>query len=121
MSPTRIDGAHFSPDTRVFIELLHRYGVRYLIVGGEAVIYYGRARLTGDVDFFFAGDAENRRRLFEALAEFWRGDVPGLEGSEDLAPEGRPRVGGQRCAHVLHRTQRAHQEQGARQTAKGPR
>jgi hypothetical protein len=88
MSPTRIDGAHFSPDTRVFIELLHRHGVRYLIVGGEAVIYYGHARLTGDVDFLFAGDAENRRRLFNALLEFWGGDVPGLEGSDDLAPEG---------------------------------
>ncbi len=88
MSPTRIDGTHFSPDTRVFIELLHRHGVRYLIVGGEAVIYYGHSRLTGDVDFFFAGDLENRRRLFDALAEFWEGDVPGLRGSEELAPEG---------------------------------
>jgi hypothetical protein len=44
----RIDAHHFSPDTRAFIELLHRHAVRYLIVGGEAVIFHGRVRLTGD-------------------------------------------------------------------------
>ena len=47
MPPIRIDGAHFSPDTRVFIESLAAHRVRYLIVGGEAVILYGHARLTG--------------------------------------------------------------------------
>lgn len=45
--------AHFSKDIQDFIRLLNQHHVRYLIVGGEAVIYYGYARLTGDVDFFF--------------------------------------------------------------------
>ena len=44
----------FSPDILEFMYLLHEFGVRYLIVGGEAVIYYGHARLTGDVDFFMS-------------------------------------------------------------------
>lgn len=50
MPPPRIDGEHFAPDTRLFIGLLHEYAVRYLIVDGEAVIFHGHARLTGDVD-----------------------------------------------------------------------
>lgn len=53
MPGNHVDAAHFSPDTQDFIRLLHRYSAHYIIVGGEAVIYYGSARLTGDVDFFY--------------------------------------------------------------------
>lgn len=88
MSSARIDADHFSPDTRTFIELLHTHDVRFLIVGGEAVILHGHARLTGDVDFFFANDADNVRRLYSALEVFWDGDVPGIDRAADLAPEG---------------------------------
>lgn len=88
MPPVRVDARHFSPDTRAFIELLHAHGVRYLIVGGEAVIFHGRIRLTGDVDFFFANDAENADRLFNALTEFWGGDVPGVLRADELTRDG---------------------------------
>ncbi len=88
MSPVRIDAAHFSTDTRDFIELLHAHQVRYLIVGGEAVIFHGHARLTGDVDFFFDSHSANLDCLFAALASFWDGDVPGLESADELAPTG---------------------------------
>lgn len=43
---------YFSEDTRAFLQLLYKHKVKYMIVGGEAVIYYGYPRLTGDVDFF---------------------------------------------------------------------
>lgn len=76
MAPVRITAAHFSPDTVEFIRLLHRHSVKYLIVGGEAVIFHGHARLTGDVDFFFDGRSENTDNLFEALMEFWEDDIP---------------------------------------------
>src|SRR5947208_3209794 len=59
-----IEAAHFSPDTLEFIRLLQKYGVRYVIIGGEAVIFHGYARFTGDVDFFYSSDAENADRLF---------------------------------------------------------
>ena len=88
MPSVRIDAGHFSPDICAFIELLHPHRVRYLIVGGEAVIFHGHVRLTGDVNFFFANDPENMDRVFAALDEFWDGDVPGLEGPEDLSLEG---------------------------------
>ena len=88
MPPTRIDSYHFSPDTAEFLRLLHEHGVRYLIIGGEAVIFHGHVRLTGDVGFFFDGSGENARRLFNALAQFWTGAIPGIAASEELSREG---------------------------------
>ena len=96
MPPVRIDASHFSPDTCAFIELLHSHRVRYLIVGGEAVIFHGHVRLTGDVDVFFANDSGNTDRVFAALEEFWDGDVPmsfiGLEAlAKNKRATGRPK------------------------------
>ena len=58
------------------------------MVGGEAVIYYGYARLTGDVDFYYESSKENALRLFEALNEFWAGDIPGIKSAEELIEPG---------------------------------
>lgn len=84
MPSPRLDPAHFSPDTRAFIELLNRHRVRYVIAGGEAVIFHGHARLTGDVDFFFDRHPPNPANLYAALREFWGGQVPNLESSSEL-------------------------------------
>jgi hypothetical protein len=88
VAPVRVDTDHFSPDVREFIAILAHHRVDYMIVGGQAVILHGHARLTGDVDFFFRSDQENRSRLFTALREFWKGEVPGLSSAAELAPEG---------------------------------
>lgn len=80
-----ISAAHFSPDTQDLIRLLHRHEVRYLIVGGEAVIHYGHVRLTGDVDFFYATDPANCDRLYAALESFWSGPVPALASAAELS------------------------------------
>jgi len=88
MAPIRINATHFSPDTVEFIRLLHRHSVQYLVVGGEAVIFHGHSRLTGDVDFFFGGATENAGNLFSALMEFWEGDIPGITSIAELSEEG---------------------------------
>ncbi len=88
MAQQKISASHFSEDIQEFLSLLHRHQVEYLIVGGEAVIYYGLARLTGDVDFFYDRTPENVNRLFNALTEFWSGDIPGIEKPEELLEEG---------------------------------
>ena len=77
-------GDHFSPDVRALIEILVRHGVRFLLVGGEAVIYHGYPRLTGDVDFWYQQTPANASRLFAALLEFWGGAVPGLTAEIEL-------------------------------------
>ena len=79
---------YFSKDIREFLFLLARHGVRYLIVGGEAVIYYGHARLTGDIDLFYETKRKNTQNLYSALGDFWNGKIPGVESSDELKEEG---------------------------------
>lgn len=75
---------HFSADTLDFLKLLFKYKVKYVIIGGEAVIYYGFARLTGDIDILYDREPENLERLFAALKEFWQGVIPGIKSKEEL-------------------------------------
>jgi predicted nucleotidyltransferase len=83
-----IEATHFSPDTLEFIRVLQKHRVRYVVIGGEAVIFYGHARFTGDVDFFYSTDLENTECLFAALVEFWDGNVPGIRGPAELREPG---------------------------------
>ncbi len=80
--------SHFSPDIQEFLFLLSIHKVRYVIVGGEAVIYYGFARLTGDVDFFFEPSVNNVQKLYRALDEFWQGSIPGIRSPDELMSPG---------------------------------
>ena len=87
--PSRtIDGASFSRDILAFLRLLSRHRVRYLIVGGEAVIYHGYPRLTGDIDFFYENSVANTQRLFDALFEFWDANIPGIASPNELREPG---------------------------------
>jgi len=88
MPPRAIKGAAFSKDTVAFLRLLAKHRVRYLIVGGEAVIFHGYPRVTGDIDFFYEDSLSNSRRLFAALHEFWDGRIPGLKSVADLREPG---------------------------------
>lgn len=62
--------------------------MRYLIIGGEAVIYYGHARLTGHIDFLFENTPQNIQRVYDTLLEFWEGDIPGLQEKGELEQVG---------------------------------
>lgn len=87
--PSRtIKGAGFSQDILAFLRLLSQHRVRYLVVGGEAVIFHGYPRVTGDVDFFYENTPANARRLFGALFEFWAGRIPGIGSPEELREPG---------------------------------
>jgi predicted nucleotidyltransferase len=58
------------PDLREFIELLNAREVRYVIVGAIALAYHGRARYTGDIDFFVEASERNAALLTEVLDQF---------------------------------------------------
>ena len=88
MSSNIIASDHFSPDVAEFIRLLGKWQVRYLVVGGEAVIFHGYPRLTGDIDFYFESNSGNVEKLYEALREFWDGSIPGLERMDELLEPG---------------------------------
>ncbi len=65
-------------------ELLMRYGVEFIVIGGQAEILMGSSRMTFDIDLCYRRTPENLNRLAEALKEL----KPGLRG----APAGLPVV-----------------------------
>jgi hypothetical protein len=50
--------------------LLNEHDVKYLLVGGWAVGYYGYVRATADMDVWVASERDNAERLVQALREF---------------------------------------------------
>lgn len=81
-------GEHLSADILALLAFLHEYEVRYLIIGGEAVVFHGYPRLTGDVDLLYEPTPANAKRLYGALEEFWGGDVPAVQSAAELATPG---------------------------------
>ena len=57
-------------DFKEFLNLLNDHGVKYLLVGGYVVSYYGYPRPTGDMDVWIRVDAENASRTADVLSEF---------------------------------------------------
>lgn len=57
-------------DFKEFLKLLNANNVKYLLIGGYAVGYYGYPRPTGDIDIWIRIDEENAERTVETLNEF---------------------------------------------------
>jgi predicted nucleotidyltransferase len=88
MPPEIVDASAFSPDVQDFLRALHAHQVKFMIVGGEAVIFYGHIRVTGDIDVYYDREHDNAVSLFKALEEFWQGEIPELEGPSELEKPG---------------------------------
>jgi hypothetical protein len=58
-----------------FVERLQFHGVKFVIIGGYAVISHGYPRYTGDIDFFVEKSEDNARKLVNAINDFY-GDQP---------------------------------------------
>lgn len=58
------------PDFREFLKLLHVMVVKYLLIGGYAVVYDGYSRSTNDIDIWVAIHPDNAERIVTALKEF---------------------------------------------------
>lgn len=58
------------PDFRAFLESLNSAGVRYLVLGGYAVIHYGHRRSTRDLDVWVSVDPANAAKVSDVLREF---------------------------------------------------
>lgn len=57
-------------DFREFLRLLNSKKVKYLLIGGYAVIAHGHPRLTNDLDIVISNDGDNVMRVVEALHDF---------------------------------------------------
>src|SRR5215203_5293087 len=58
------------PDFRDLLSCFNSENVRYLILGGYAVNYYGHHRNTKDIDIFIALEPDNAARVSSALVKF---------------------------------------------------
>jgi len=57
-------------DYKDLLSAFQSHGVKYLVVGGFAVIYHAQPRFTKDMDLFIKADPENARATYAALASF---------------------------------------------------
>lgn len=57
-------------DFKDLLRLLNSKSVKYLLIGGYAVIAHGHPRLTNDLDVVVANDELNIERVLETLVEF---------------------------------------------------
>lgn len=66
-------------DFRDFLKLFLDHEVRFMVIGGYAVVHHSRPRFTGDLDLWVGSSPDNAARVVKALREF------GLRG-EDVVP-----------------------------------
>ena len=73
-------GNIFNDDFRDFLFMLNKHQVRYVLIGGFAVILHGYSRTTGDMDIWIDRTKENYQRLKCAFEEF---GMPVFDMTED--------------------------------------
>lgn len=61
---------HLPPDFKEFLQLLSAEKVKYLLVGGYAVGYYGYPRATADMDIWIATDKDNASKIESVIRAF---------------------------------------------------
>src|SRR6202790_2102635 len=57
-----------SQDYKDLLSAFQSHGVKYLVVGGFAVIYHSQPRFTNDIDLFIKADPANAKATYAALA-----------------------------------------------------
>jgi hypothetical protein len=57
-------------DFKDLLRLFNDRSVKYLVIGGYAVIKYTQPRYTGDLDIWIEASESNSLRVFDALSEF---------------------------------------------------
>ncbi|GAB4463167.1 MAG: nucleotidyl transferase AbiEii/AbiGii toxin family protein [Armatimonadaceae bacterium] len=73
-------------DFSELLSLFNEYQVKYLVIGGYAVVRYTEPRFTKDLDLWVSADAENAQAVFGALKAF--GAPLANLTKEDFAAEG---------------------------------
>ncbi|MBK8547845.1 MAG: hypothetical protein IPL63_10830 [Saprospiraceae bacterium] len=88
----------FNNDFRDFLNALNQANVKYVLVGGYSVIFYGYNRVTGDLDLFLEPSEKNYYNLMKACVLFGLPtDAISMEdflnpGETDVFTFGRPPV-----------------------------
>jgi hypothetical protein len=75
-----------NPDFTDLLRLFNDNGIRYLVIGGYAIIQYAEPRYTKDLDLWISTDADNAVAVYKALREFGA-PLAGLT-EDDFAEDG---------------------------------
>lgn len=59
----------FLEEHLLILKLFNKYEVKYLLIGGYAVILHGYIRSTGDMDLWVEPSNENKLKIYKALSE----------------------------------------------------
>jgi predicted nucleotidyltransferase len=59
-----------SSDLTDLLKLFNDNGVRYLVIGGHAVVQYTEPRYTKDLDLWISANPANAKAVYKALREF---------------------------------------------------
>ena len=70
LRPTPKETILLNSDLLEFLDVLRDTEVRFLIVGGYAVMKYTEPRATKDIDLWIDTTLENAERVYQALARF---------------------------------------------------
>lgn len=65
-----MENVNLPEDFEEFLKLLNEQGVRYLLIGGYAVGYYGYPRTTADMDIWIDASPENAERVLRTFHQF---------------------------------------------------
>lgn len=103
-------GNVLNDDFKDFLLALNRAEVKYILVGGYAIIYHGYNRTTGDLDIWVEASAENYKKLLHAFRIFGMSPFDMTEArfcdpeNQDVFTFGRPPV----CIELLTRVSGLH-------------
>lgn len=81
-----------SSDYSELLRLLVECGVRFLVVGGYAVMEYAEPRYTKDLDLLIATDLANAENIYRALREFGA-PLSGLSAEDFTDPDAFYKMG----------------------------
>jgi hypothetical protein len=86
MSIRVVRAVPMNSDFEDLLRIFNAYNIKYLIVGGHAVMLYTEPRYTKDLDVWIEASEENAAKVFRALAEFGA-PLSGLS-AKDFVKEG---------------------------------
>ena len=75
----------FPPDFKELLSVFNNRKIKYLVIGGYAVIVHSQPRATKDLDILISPDTENAKAVYAALAEFGA-PLEGLKPADFMEP-----------------------------------
>ena len=68
----------------LLLQNLNKFEVRYLLIGGFAIAFYGSPRATGDIDLWIENTADNMVRLKDARISIGLSEASALQKTTPL-------------------------------------